>query len=52
MPIQIKSRFTDTVLLALNAETFVGADLHHADLHHANLRDANLRDANLRGAEG
>jgi len=48
MPIQIKSRFTDTVLLALNAETLVGADLHHADLHHANLHRADLRGADLR----
>ena len=60
MKIQIKSRFTDSVLfecdknsmkLAVEFALEQKADLYGADLRGADLRGADLRDANLRGAD-
>ena len=48
--IEIKNRFTGEILLTVQSDTLVGADLHGADLTDANLKGADLTDANLRYA--
>ena len=42
---------TKEILLSIDAETLVGADLEDAELSHADLVAENLQDANLEGAE-
>ena len=51
MSIEIKSRYTDAVLLTLDASSLSRADLRGADLRGADLCYANLCGANLRGAD-
>ena len=48
--IEIKNRFTDTVIKTVDADTLYKANLYVADLYGANLREANLYGANLIGA--
>ena len=48
--ITITDRTTGAVLLAVDAETLVGANLGGADLAYVNLGGANLYEANLSGA--
>ena len=52
----IKHRYTNYILLTVDADTLrgadlIGADLIDADLHDADLRDADLRSADLSGAD-
>jgi uncharacterized protein YjbI with pentapeptide repeats len=47
MPIEIKHRFTNAVLLTYNGANLRGANLRGADLRGADLRGANLYEANL-----
>jgi len=49
--IEIKNRFTGTVIRTVDAADLRGADLRDANLRGADLRDANLCGANLRGAD-
>ncbi len=62
MKFEIRSRYNDSVLFEIEADSFVkaveskradlyGADLYGADLYGADLRGANLRGANLYGAD-
>ena len=44
---QIKKRFTDEIIIEMEAETLKEV----AEKNKANLREANLREANLRGAD-
>src|SRR5690625_2102872 len=59
MKIEIKSRFSDEIIFAVEADTIKAAlqiavnqsaDLWAADLRHADLQSANLQGANLQGA--
>ncbi len=49
--IEIRCRFTGTVLFSVNANTLSGANLSGADLSGANLSGANLSGADLSGAD-
>jgi len=52
MKFTIRSRFNDSVMFEIEADSFVKAvESKKADLSGANLRGADLRDANLRGAD-
>ena len=48
--IEIKNRFTDTVIKTVDADTLYKANLYVADLIGADLREANLCEADLYGA--
>ena len=50
MTIEIKNRWSGTVILTVDAANLSDADLSDADLRYANLSDANLSDADLSGA--
>ena len=54
--IDIRNRWTNELILSIDAENLYGADLrgaslYGANLYGANLRGANLRDVNLYGAD-
>ena len=50
MPVVIKNRFTQEVILVVDAESLKGANLEGANLRFADLYSENLEGANLRGA--
>ena len=45
--IQIRNRFTNEVMISVDADNLRGANLSDADLSGANLSDADLSDADL-----
>ena len=45
--IEIKHRYTGEVILTVDADTLVGADLSGKDLSYSDLRDSDLRDSDL-----
>lgn len=49
--IQIKNRYTGDVILEIEGDTLVAANLRNADLSNADLSNADLRNANLRDAD-
>lgn len=51
MPIEIKNRWTGAVILTVDADSLIDADLSYANLRGAYLSGEDLRDADLRGAD-
>ena len=47
--IDIRNRWTNELILSIDAENLSGADLYGVDLYGANLRDVNLYGVDLRG---
>ena len=48
---EIKHKITNKVLLTIEGDSLLGADLRGADLREANLEGADLREANLQRAD-
>ena len=49
--IQIRNRFTNKVIISVDAKNLRGADLRGANLSDTDLRRANISGANLSGAD-